>query len=111
MERADPIVTARRPDVRTLAAGTPVRLYTRSNSRVVAVGTVVDYSARSPGRSKWGETLFSVGHGATAERMVVKLANIHVPGAMASYPDEEGKDAQTLEALGTGTEVLWDAVS
>lgn len=111
MERVDSVVTLSRLDVRTLAVGTSVRLYTRRNSRVVAVGIVVHSSARRPGLSKWENAFFLVRHEATDIRMLVKLNIIHVPGVMASYLGEVGKEAQAQNILGVGTEVLGDAVS
>lgn len=107
MERADPIFTARRPNVETLEVGTSVRLYTKTNSRVVAVGTLLDY----PGGNTWGKTGLAIGHGSGAGRMVLKLDKMFVPGALAIHPNENGGVPQALDDLRVGGIVLWEAVS
>lgn len=104
----DPILTECRPDVLSLPANTHLRLYTSTNTRCVAEGTLVDYSQGG----KWGRTGLKVGlvtGGAT--RMVVRLTVKHVPGAFVLHPGEGGGEVQALEELDLGALVLWDAVS
>lgn len=106
--RMDPVFTERRPDVLSLDAGTPLRLYTRTNSRCVAEGTLAEY----PRERMWGSTDLALGQGAgRVTRMVVKLTKKHIPGALALHPGEAGGELQALDQLEVGTLVLWDAVS
>lgn len=106
--RMDPVFTERRPDVLALRAGTPLRLYTRTNSRCVAEGTLAEY----PRGRTWGSTNLALGQrqGGTT-RMVAKLTEKLIPGALALYPGEAGGEAQALGQLEVGILVLWDAVS
>ena len=106
--RMDPIFTERRPDVLSLPVNTPLRLYTSTNSRCVAEGTLVDY----PQGSTWGSTGLTIGRvtgGAT--RMVIKLTARHIPGAFTLHPREDGGQVQALDELELGDLVLWNAVS
>lgn len=105
--RMDPIYTEPRPDVLSLLADTPLRLYTATNTRCVAEGTKVDY-----GQPMWGDTGLMVGpKEGRATRMVVRLTKKHVPGALALHPREDGGERQALDQLDLGNLVLWDAVS
>lgn len=106
--RMDPILTKCRPDVLSLPANTHLRLYTSTNTRCVAEGTLEEYSQGGT----WGSTGLTIGRvtgGAT--RMVVRLTVKHVPGAFVLHPGEGGGQVQALEELELGALVLWDAVS
>ncbi|CAN0445314.1 unnamed protein product, partial [Ascophyllum nodosum] len=106
--RMDPIFTERRPDVLSLPVNTPLRLYTSTNSRCVAEGTLIDY----PQRSTWGSTGLTIGRvtgGAT--RMVIKLTARHIPGAFTLHPGKDGGQVQALDELELGALVLWDAIN
>ena len=103
MERADPIFTCSRPSVEDLTQGTPLRLYTRTNSRFVAEGTLVSHGSGE----KWGGTPIVVGGG----RAVVKLTKVQVGAALTLYPNENGGALRPLREAHLGEQVLWDVVS
>ncbi|CAM9672667.1 unnamed protein product, partial [Ectocarpus sp. 6 AP-2014] len=106
--RMDPILTECRPDVLSLPANTHLRLYTSTNTRCVAEGTLEEYSQDGT----WGSTGLTIGRvtgGAT--RMVVRLTVKHVPGAFVLHPGEGGGQVQALDELELGALVLWDAIN
>lgn len=103
MERADPIFTCSRPSVPDLTLGTLLRLYTRTNSRFVAEGTLVSHGSGE----KWNGTKVVVGVG----RAVVKLTKIQVGAALMLFPDENGGALRRLRDAHVGEQVLWDVVS
>lgn len=105
--RMDPVFTEPRPDVESLPADTTLRLYTATNSRCVAEGTLEEYGNRT-----WGRTELIVGRReAGTPRVVVRLTKKHIPGALALHPGEGGGEPQALDQLELGDHVLWDAVS
>ncbi|CAN0559962.1 unnamed protein product, partial [Laminaria digitata] len=106
IERADPIFFTPVPDAASLAAGTTVRLYTRTNTRCVAEGAVVNFP-----ESTWGHTGLWIGRRRLTDRLVVNLAVIRIPGALALYGDKDGGTARALESTGVQAMVLWDTVS
>lgn len=95
------------PDPKTLAVGTTVRLYTRTNTRCVAQGPVVNY----PEGGTWGRTGLKIGRRRLTDRIVVNLEVIHIPGALTLYGDEDGGAVRALESIGGQATVLWDTVS
>lgn len=103
MERADPIFTCSRPSVQALSLGTPLRLYTRTNSRFVAEGTLVSDDSGE----KWSGTEIVVGPG----RAIVKLTKVQVGAALMLYPNENDGALRPLRAAHLEENVLWDVVS
>ena len=103
MERADPIFTCSRPGVQDLTPGTLLRLYTRTNSRFVAEGTLVSHHSGE----KWGGTQIVVGAG----RAVVRLTKVWVLAALMLYPNKIGGALRPLQAVHPGEQVLRDVVS
>lgn len=106
MEKADPVFVLQQPDVASLTTGTAVRLYTRTNTRCIAEGTAVDYSAAQT----FGGTGLAVGKRISSDRVVVMLTEIRVPGALALHPSEDGTRALTLQALGVQACLLQETV-
>ena len=103
MKNTDPVLTCSHPAVQDLAHGIPLRLYTRTNSRFVAEGSLV---SRSSGE-KWGCTKITV----RAGRAVVRLTKIHVRTAWMLYPNKLGVESRSLQDATIGELVLWDVVS
>ena len=107
MERVDPVFVLPKPDAAALATGAPVRLYTRTNTRRIAEGTVADYNTAQTFRG----TGLAIGKRPSSDRVVVRLTDVRVPGALALHPSEDGTQALTLEAVGVQACVLWETVS
>ncbi|CAM9783090.1 unnamed protein product, partial [Laminaria digitata] len=104
MERVDPVFVLPQPGAADLATDTLLRLYTRTNTRCIAEGTVVDYTTAGT----FGKTELAVGKRPSSDRVVVRLTTIRVPGAFALHPSEAGTQPPTLEALGVQTCALWE---
>ena len=103
MKHADPVLTCSHPAVQDLAHGIPLRLYTRTNSRFVAEGSLVSHGSGE----KWGCTTIIV----RAGRAVVRLIKIHVRAAWMLYPNKLGVESRSLQDATIGELVLWDVVS
>ena len=103
MKHADPVLACSHPAVQDLAHGIPLRLYTRTNSRFVAGGSLVSHGPDE----KWGCTTIIV----RAGRAVVRLIKIHVRAAWMLYPNKLGVESRSLQDATIGELVLWDVVS
>ena len=103
IKHADPVLTCSYPAVQDLAHGIPLRLYTRTNSRFVAEGSLVSHGSGE----KWGCTTIIV----RAGRAVVRLIKIHVRAAWMRYPNKLGVESRSLQDATIGELVLWDVVS
>lgn len=82
MERVNPVFVPHQPHAAALATGTPVRLYTRSNTRCIAEGIVADYYTAQA----FGGTGLAFGTPLFNDRVVVRLTEARVPGALAPKP-------------------------
>ena len=106
MERADPVETTSRPQANVLYIGCPIRLYTATNSRLVAEGFITPlYNGEARGTTE------PTRRGSANEKVAVTLERIHVPGALAVHHASAEGAVQTLRALGVGTKVMWNLVS
>ena len=106
MERADPVETTSRPQADVLYIGCPIRLYTATNSRLVAEGFITPlYNGEARGTTE------PTRQGSANEKVAVTLERIHVPGALAVHHASAEGAVQTLRALGVGTKVIWNLVS
>lgn len=103
MEHADPVLICPHPPAQELRVGVSLRLYTRTNSRFVAEGSLV---AHASGEA-WGPSTLTVREG----RVVVRLTKVHVAAAWMPYPSNLGETPRSLEEATDGELVLWDVVS
>lgn len=119
LARADPIYRPGPATTADIPTDTSLRLYDFTNTECVAIGTAVDYSSDT-----WGLTGIRLiparqGTRATAvieQRIVVKLTQILVPGAVIPYKlaqdqsDRKLRHGTTLSDAGVDTAVLWNTV-
>ena len=106
MERADPVATTSRPQADVLHIGGPIRLYTATNSRLVAEGFITPlYNGEARGSTE------PTHRGSANEQGAATLEGIHVPGALAVHHASDEGAVQTLRDLGVGTKVMWNLVS
>lgn len=80
MERADPVETTSRPQADVLHMSCPIRLYTTTNSRLVAESFItLLYNGEARGTTE------PTRRGSANEKVAVTLERIHVPGALVVH--------------------------
>ena len=106
MERTNPVETTSRPQADVLHISCPIRLYTATNSRLVAEGFITPlYKGEARGTTE------PTRRGGANEKLAMTLERIHVPGVLAVHHTSAEGAVQTLKALGVGTKVMWNLVS
>ena len=101
MERADPVEIKSRLQADVLHIGCPIRLYTASNSRLVAGGFITPlHNGEARGITE------PTRQGIADEKVAVILERIHVPRVLAVHHASAEGAVQTLRTLGVETKVM-----
>jgi len=87
-----------------LIFGETVQLCLKNSTAIVALGILVDHGTQRT----WGTTLIRFKTPSGVKRVIVKVTDVKVTGAMCLYRSQDGKEAQSLGNM-KNQEILWDA--